>query len=375
MKKMKKFLHRALMLLGLALLTYCTSNPLTQKDSTVSRETTVTIVGNKFYINDHPTYEGRIWNGYQIEGLLLNSRMVQGIFDDENPLTAGNFIYPDTKKWDPERNTREFIQAMPSWQKHGLLSFTINLQGGSPLGYGNKGWINSAFDSTGNLKEAYMNRLEKILDEADKLGMVPIVGLFYFGQDQILKDDAAVKNAVKNAVEWILAKGYRNVLLEISNECDNMGYDHSILHQSNIHELILLAKGIEFKDWKLPVSTSFNGGSIPTANVVSVSDYILFHGNGVNDPDRMAEIVNEIRSMKEYKNVPVVCNEDDHFDFENEWNHFIATTSVYASWGYFDYRMNDEGFDEGFQSVPVNWEISSERKNAFFSLLKEISGK
>ena len=34
--------------------------------------------------------------------------------------------------------------------------------------------------------------------------------------------------------------------------------------------------------------------------------------------------------------------------------------------------MKGEGFDEGYQSVPVNWGISSERKKAFFSILKEI---
>lgn len=43
--------------------------------------------------------------------------------------------------------------------------------------------------------------------------------------------------------------------------------------------------------------------------------------------------------------------------------------------GYFDYRMKGEGFDDGYQSVPVNWNISSERKKAFFRLLSEITGE
>ena len=46
----------------------------------------------------------------------------------------------------------------------------------------------------------------------------------------------------------------------------------------------------------------------------------------------------------------------------------------YASWGYFDYRMKDEGFEQGFQSVPVDWGINSERKRGFFEKLKEITG-
>lgn len=121
-------------------------------------------------INGKLTYEGRQWQGNPIEGLLFNSRMVQGIFDDLNPETATLFAYPDTKKWDPDRNTNEFVAAMSQWQSNGLLAFTLNLQGGSPTRYGNaKPWTNSAFDESGQLRPAYMNRLQRILDEADRL--------------------------------------------------------------------------------------------------------------------------------------------------------------------------------------------------------------
>ena len=56
--------------------------------------TVVSIRGEKFYINGRPTYEGRTWKGARIEGLLLNSRMVQGIFDDLNPETVASWAYP-----------------------------------------------------------------------------------------------------------------------------------------------------------------------------------------------------------------------------------------------------------------------------------------
>jgi hypothetical protein len=48
--------------------------------------------------------------------------------------------------------------------------------------------------------------------------------------------------------------------------------------------------------------------------------------------------------------------------------------SEYASWGYFDFRKPGEGFDDGYQSVPVDWTISSPRKRGFFRLLAEIAG-
>ena len=50
----------------------------------------------------------------------------------------------------PDRNTDEFIAAMPIWAKSGLLAFTLNLQGGSPQGYSkDQPWHNSAFKADG----------------------------------------------------------------------------------------------------------------------------------------------------------------------------------------------------------------------------------
>src|SRR3954469_24641502 len=142
--------------------------------------TTISISGDSFQINGDATYKGRVWNGHKIEGLLMNSRMVQGIFDDANSNTVTRWVYPDTKKWDPDRNTREFIAAMPEWKKHGMLSFTINFQGGSPEGYSrNQTWDNNAYTEDGSIKPAYAARMKRILDAADQLGMVPIVGYFY----------------------------------------------------------------------------------------------------------------------------------------------------------------------------------------------------
>jgi hypothetical protein len=104
-----------------------------------TRRTDVTIRGDAFYINGKPTYAGRTFNGKRVEGLLMNARVVQGIFDDLNPETASRWVYPDTKRWDPDRNTSEFVAAMPEWKRHGVLAFTINLQGGSPGFAGGRG--------------------------------------------------------------------------------------------------------------------------------------------------------------------------------------------------------------------------------------------
>ncbi len=339
-----------------------------------SRHTTVGIRGDAFYIDGRPTYAGRIWQGHKIEGLLLNSRMVQGVFDDDNPATVSRWAYPDTGRWDPERNTREFIAAMPEWRRHGLLAFTINLQGGSPTGYSREQpWVNTGYAPDGALKPDTMARLGRILDRADELGLVAIVGLFYFGQDERLRDEAAVVRATDGVAHWLLDRRYGNVLVEVDNEC-NIGYDHAILRPARVHELIQRVKGATLEGRRLLVGTSYGGGTVPKENVVRASDFLLVHGNGVSDPVRIAAMVRDTRRVAGYTPKPILFNEDDHYDFGKPLNNFTAAVAEYASWGFFDYRRDGEGFDEGYQSLPVDWGISSDRKRAFFRLVAEITG-
>jgi len=340
------------------------------------RQTTISIIGDGFHINGKPTYAGRTWQGHKIEGLLLNSRMVQATFDDLNPDTRDRWAYADTKTWDAERNVREFLAAMPQWRKNGLLAITINLQGGSPQGYSqDQPWHNSGFTPSGELRPEFVTRLERVLDKADELGMVVIVCYFYFGQDERLKDEAAVIAATDTLTSWLLENDYRNVLVEICNECNVKKYDHAILRADRVHELIERVRKTEKNGRRLLVGTSYGGGAIPKENVVRVSDFLLLHGNGVKDPKRIGEMVSATRKVPGYRPMPILFNEDDHFEFDQPENNFTAAIKAGASWGYFDYRMKGEKFADGYQSVPVDWGINSPRKKAFFQLLAEITGE
>lgn len=340
-----------------------------------ARRTTVSIVGEDFHINGQPTYKDREWRGHRIEGLLMNSRMVQATFDDLNSETAKRWVYSDTGKWDAERNVTEFIANMADWRRHGLLSVTVNFQGGSPEGYSkSQPWENNAFNPDGSMRPAFLDRMRRVLDEADRLGMAPIVGYFYFGQSPRFRDEDAVRTATDNVTRWLLEGGWRNLLIEVNNEA-NTSYRPEILRLHRAHELIARVRDIKAPDGRrLLVGTSFGGNIIPTPEVIAVSDFSLIHGNGVRDPKRIVEMVKLTRALPTYKTMPIVFNEDDHFDFDQPMNNFVAAISAGASWGYFDYRMKGEGFDEGYQSVPVNWTSSSDRKRGFYKLCAEITG-
>jgi hypothetical protein len=337
------------------------------------RHTTVALRGEDFLINGQPTYKGRSWHGHRIEGLLLNARLVQGIFDDRNTNTVARWAYPDTGKWDPERNTREFIAAMPEWRRHELLAFTINLQGGSPQGYSSEQpWRNSAFEPDGSLRPDYRARLERIINRADDLGMVVILGYFYFGQDERLRDEAAVLRATDTVTEWLLTESWRNVLVEINNEC-NVRYNHAILQPERVHELIKRVKAAASGNRRLLVGTSYGGGTVPRENVVRASDFLLMHGNGISDPKRISEMVRQARAVPGYTPKPILFNEDDHFGFDQPQNNFMAAVSEHASWGYFD--PGESNYVDGYQCPPVNWGLNTERKRRFFKLVAEIAGE
>ncbi len=337
--------------------------------------TSVSIVGEDFHINGKPTYEGRAWKGHRIEGLLMNSRMVQATYDDLNPETAPRWAYPDTGKWDADRNVAEFIAALPEWKAHGLLAVTVNFQGGSPEGYSkSQPWINNAFEADGRLRPAFTARMKRVLDAADANGMAVILGYFYFGQDQRLQDEAAVLRATDEATRWLLEGGWRNILVEVNNETDVKAYDHEILKPRRIHELIDRVRKTERGGRRLLVGTSYGGGTIPEENVVRNSDFMLLHANGVKNPARIAAMVQQTRAVPGYKPMPILFNEDDHENFDQAQNNFASAVATHVSWGWFDYRRKGEALEEGYQSPPVNWGLSSARKKAFFKYLAEITG-
>lgn len=334
------------------------------------KETRIEIEGEQFTINGTPTYEGKEYKGQSIEGLLFNSRMVQALFDDDNSVTVDNWAYPDTGEWDPERNVEEFIDMLPVYYDHGLRAVTVNLQGGSPEGYSStQPWTVSAYNPDGSLKEDWMDRLRRVLERADEVGMVIILGLFYQGQEALLEDEAAVKRAVQNVIDWLLDEEFTNVLIEINNECDTI-YSHDILKPGRVHELINLVKKTERDGFRYDVSTSFRGGSVPSDNVIAAGDFVLVHGNGMESYREVSQLVEDTQSQPSYEPIPIVFNEDDHYDFYEFHNNLTTATRNYASWGYFDPGRSD--YEHGYQCPPVNWGINTERKRDFFETIEYV---
>jgi len=271
-----------------------------------TRKTRVSIDGEKWRINGQITYPGA-----RAEGLLMNVRMVNAIFEDRK-----------RPEFDPDANTAAFLEKLPDYVAHGVRAFTLNLQGGMP---GYEGAVNSAFEPDGSLRPSYLARAERVIGACDRLGVVVILGCFYQRQDQILRDEAAVRAGVVQVVQWIQARGLTNVVLEIANEFPHGGFDHKILRSPEGEvELIQLAKKTAPG---LLVSTSGIGDGRNAENVSRASDFLLIHFNSVS----LDDIPGQIRALKKFGK-PIVCNEDDKTGQEAARAAELSVANG-ASWG------------------------------------------
>jgi hypothetical protein len=117
--------------------------------------------------------------------------------------------------------TERHVRAMDNMVAHGINFLGVYLQGS------NGGWPDAnaglnGFRRDGRLKPDVAKRLEWLVREADRRGMVVLVGLFSPRKDQEFDDEAAVQRAVEESGRFLTSHGLKNVLVDIMHE-----YDHS----------------------------------------------------------------------------------------------------------------------------------------------------
>ena len=290
------------------------ANPLAAEGKDrVSPHTCVSIRDGRWFLNDQVTCRST-----KAEGLLMNVRMVNAVFEDLNR--------PD---FDLDSNTDEFIAGIPDYVAHGIRAFTVCLQGGMP---GYEGAVNSAFASDGSLRPSYLQRVRRVIEACDRGGAVVILGCYYQRQDQVLKDEVAVRAGIVNVVRWIRDSGFGNVVLEIANEFGHSGFDHRLLKTpEGIVELIDLARRTSPA---LLVSASGLGhGQLPD-NVAQASDFLLIHFNGTP----VSDIPARITALKRFGK-PIVCNEDEKVGTEGA-KACESCVANGASWGFMNVEVN-----------------------------------
>lgn len=275
--------------------------------------TRVSIREGRWHINDRITYPGTV-----AEGLLLNVRMVNAVYEDRG-----------RPEFDAEANTAEFLAHLADYRAHGVLAITLNLQGGDP---GYEGAVNSAFRPDGTLRAEYLRRVQRVVQVCDQQGIVVILGCFYQRQDQILRDEEAVRTGVVEVARWIRESGFTNVLLEIANEHGHSGFNHRILKTSDGQ--IDLIRRAHQEAPQLLVSTSLLGHGRVTAELAAEVDFLLPHLNNI----RVEDFARGLEALRKYGK-PVLCNEDDKVGAEGARAAEVCVR-LGCSWGFMQLRKN-----------------------------------
>jgi hypothetical protein len=208
---------------------------------------------------------------------------------------------------------------------------------------------------------------------------VAVLGFFYVSATPALADEAAFIRAADEITDLVCDGGYTNVLIEVANEADISRWTTESIKPARSHELVARvqsrSKGrVKTPAGRLLVSTSFATTAPIPERLLQTADYVLYHGNGLATPQAVHARAKQIRATAGYRGQPLLINEDDHFDFDKPENNMLAAVEEYSGWGYFDYRQIRERFEDGYQSLPVDWGINSARKKGFFSLLAQVTG-
>lgn len=304
-----------------------------------NRKTHLSILGNRLLINRKLIYSEIPGCPEKYHGLLMNARFIQGVFDDAADRQRFNRF---GQIFDPNKNTEDLIHALPQWYEHGLRAITVGFQGGGPCFTIDSMTIdNNAFSKDGrSMKPEYLDRMNRIIEAADEIGMIVIVSLFYGPQSRFLENDLAVINAVKTASNWLRDQKYTNVILEIANEQNLDAYRiHPILFdEKGISELMRISKR---ESGGIPVGCSTTDKYFSYV-IGQESDAILIHGNNMTRQG-FYNYIQKAKSIKPSR--PIICNEDSQ-----ALSHMQVAMDSGVSWGYYNNLTKQE--------PPVRWGIT-----------------
>ena len=112
--------------------------------------------------------------------------------------------------------TDRLVAELYRYKTNGVTAITVFYQGSS-------GGAQDPFSPDGQqIRPEHQVRMERILRECDRRGLVVLVGIFYQNAPFGLKDAAAVEQAVRTVTKVL--RPFRNLVLNIANEQNSGGW-------------------------------------------------------------------------------------------------------------------------------------------------------
>ena len=113
--------------------------------------------------------------------------------------------------------TERFIRNLDNMAAHGINAILVYIMG-SNTGWPEEWAARNGFERDGRLKPAFAERLEWLIREADKRGMVVGVGIFTPRNAGNMDGEDALKRALTETGSFLKERGLRNVFADIMHE-------------------------------------------------------------------------------------------------------------------------------------------------------------
>lgn len=176
-------------------------------------------------------------------------------------LRCGNALYSPAV-------TERHLAQLDNMAAHGINCLGVYIQGT------NTGWPDAnislnGFTRDGKLKPAVAERLERLVREADRRGMVVTVGLFSPRKDQEFYDEPAIKRAVEEAARFLKERNLRNVFVDLMHEFNHEErIDHPLLREPDGE-----AKKAKLAGWFRAVNPGVPTGVYPSQDTGTSTTY------------------------------------------------------------------------------------------------------
>ena len=167
-----------------------------------------------------------------------------------------------------EAVTERHVTNLDNMAAHGINLVGFYIQGA------NAGWPNpeaglNGFTRDGRIKPEVARRLERLIRELDRRGMVAMVGLISPRKDQDFYDDLAIQRAIEETGKFLVSKKLKNVFVDLVHEFDNpIRMDKELLREPHGPE-----KKAKLHGWFKAVAPDIEVGICPDVGSATANSY------------------------------------------------------------------------------------------------------
>ena len=265
-------------------------------------------------------------------GKMVTMRLTQAVYLNDASGTRDQ----DMVLADAQENTAHFIAQIPDYREHGVLAWSVGLEGGNAQNQASDPNFDSGdftVDGTNGSrsplaadgltwKTGRRELVEDVIEALNEQGMVCCLGLYYNQLYYWHSSQANYRAAMGTVTDMLIENGYRNVCIDLANEAgvDAAGGWTSGTNvfgsDANVANELDYLRGLwTGEPWRPPIGCSSR--SMPGPLTIAESDVHWYHGNvsgGVsNKPLRVQDILDDSTVG------PVVMNEDENVQGATEF--------------------------------------------------------